>query len=181
MHKENVHRDDSTSSEPYINVSAYKFVDLDNLVQRRQELLDICYRLELKGTILLAEEGMNGTLSGAEAPLQAFTEVLRSVPGFHDMPFKFSVASADNQVFYRLKVRIKPEIVALGQPDVDGARGLLAADARRGGLPVGRHRACRRTRGMGLSPPFGVSAVLSRRLLGGRARDPGTFGKFACR
>lgn len=75
----------------------------------------------LKGTILLAEEGMNGTLSGSEAPLRDFAEVLKAVPGFADMPFKYSLAEAGNKVFYRLKVRIKPEIVALGQPGVKPA------------------------------------------------------------
>ncbi len=72
----------------------------------------------LKGTLLLAEEGMNGTLSGARSGLEAFADVLTAVPGFEAMPFKYSVADEDNPVFYRLKVRIKPEIVALGRPEV---------------------------------------------------------------
>lgn len=72
----------------------------------------------LKGTILLAEEGMNGTLSGETGRLEAFADVLKAVPGFQDMPFKYSVACEDNPVFYRLKVRIKAEIVTLGQPEV---------------------------------------------------------------
>nr|BAH89734.1 putative rhodanese [uncultured bacterium] len=76
---------------------------------------------DLKGTILLAEEGMNGTLTGERDRLEAFARVLTAVPGFADMPFKYSVADDDNPVFYRLKVRIKPEIVALGQPQVKPA------------------------------------------------------------
>jgi len=93
-----------------------------------QELEALRERLEaearagaLKGTILLAEEGMNGTLSGQKDRLEAFARVLTAVPGFADMPFKYSVASDDNPVFYRLKVRIRPEIVALGQPQVKPA------------------------------------------------------------
>ena len=87
----------------------------------RQRLEEEAVARHLKGTILIAEEGINGTLAGPEAPLREFAEVLRSVPGFADMTFKYSVASEGNTVFYRLKVRIKPEIVALGQPGVKPA------------------------------------------------------------
>jgi UPF0176 protein len=98
----------------------YKFAAIaaDALEPLRERLEAEAAARDLKGTILLAQEGMNGTMSGAEAPLRAFAEVLRAVPGFADMPFKYSVASEGNKVFYRLKVRIKPEIVALGQPGV---------------------------------------------------------------
>lgn len=99
----------------------YKFAPIVSAeIERLRERLEKeAASRSLKGTILLAEEGMNGTLSGTEAALQSFTEVLRSVPGFQDMPFKYSVAGEGNKVFYRLKVRIKPEIVALGQPGVN--------------------------------------------------------------
>ena len=98
----------------------YKFapIDADDLSRVRQRLEEEATGRNLKGTILIAEEGVNGTLSGAEGSLREFAEVLRSLPGLADMPFKYSVASEGNKVFYRLKVRIKPEIVALGQPGV---------------------------------------------------------------
>ncbi len=98
----------------------YKFAPIAaaDLPSVREQLEAEAAAREIKGTILLAEEGINGTLSGTETALEAYAEVLRSVPGFADMPFKQSVASEGNPVFYRLKVRIKPEIVALGQPDV---------------------------------------------------------------
>ncbi len=99
----------------------YKFapIAVDALEALRDRLETQAASRALKGTILLAEEGMNGTMSGAEVALREFAEVLRTVPGFADMPFKYSVANEGNKVFYRLKVRIKPEIVALGQPGVN--------------------------------------------------------------
>jgi len=98
----------------------YKFAPIaqDEIDGLRERLEQAAADRALKGTILLAEEGMNGTMSGTETGLRSFTEVLKSVPGFSDMPFKYSVADEGNPVFYRLKVRIKPEIVALGQPGV---------------------------------------------------------------
>lgn len=97
----------------------YKFVRLSGLpelqasVQRAGEILD------LRGTVLLADEGINGTVTGALEALQSFMVELKLHPAFADLPFKFSTATADNEVFYRLKVRIKREIVALGLPSVD--------------------------------------------------------------
>jgi UPF0176 protein len=95
--------------------------DTESLPELRDRLEIQARDRNLKGTILLAGEGMNGTLSGDRQQLEDFARVLKAVPGFADMPFKFSVADAENPVFYRLKVRIKPEIVALGQPQVKPA------------------------------------------------------------
>jgi UPF0176 protein len=94
----------------------YCFAGMRDLTLMRQRLEADAAALALKGTILLAEEGINGTLSGDEPALEAFAEKLGAIDGLADMPIKFSAAHPDNPVFYRLKVRIKPEIVALGQP-----------------------------------------------------------------
>ena len=105
----------------------YRFADLSASataasLEQMQELLQVeADALDLKGTVLLAAEGINGTLTGAAENLQAFAELLGSIEGLAEMPFKFSEADPDNPVFYRLKVRIKPEIVALGQPGLDPA------------------------------------------------------------
>ncbi len=108
-------------------VTFYQFAPLpaaespESLEALRDRLHNTAEQHSLKGTILLASEGMNGTLTGERHALEAFARVLTAVPGFADMPFKYSVASAGNPVFYRLKVRLKPEIVALGQPQVKPA------------------------------------------------------------
>lgn len=96
-------------------------VEPDTLESLRERLHAGACAVDLKGTILLAGEGMNGTLTGARGDLEAFAETLKAVPGFADLPFKYSIASPGNPVFYRLKVKLKPEIVALGQPEVKPA------------------------------------------------------------
>ncbi len=102
-------------------VTFYQFAPLEDLESVRASLHGAAEQAHLKGTILLAEEGMNGTLTGDREALERFAAVLRAVPGFQDMPFKFSTAEAGNPVFYRLKVKVKAEIVALGKPEVKPA------------------------------------------------------------
>ncbi len=96
----------------------YRFAPLTGLDALRSDLEARAEALALKGTILLAEEGINGTLSGDRKALEAFADVLRRIDGFATMTFRYSAARPGNPVFHRLKVRIKAEIVALGQPDV---------------------------------------------------------------
>lgn len=100
----------------------YRFVKLSSLDALRQALQDRAAELGLKGTVLLAEEGINGTLAGERDALEAFHGYLKTRPELAHMPCKFSSASADNPVFHRLKVRIKPEIVSFGQPALDPSR-----------------------------------------------------------
>lgn len=97
----------------------YRFAPLTGLDVLRQQLQSEAAGLDLKGTILLAAEGINGTVSGQEVKLRRFVASLRSIDGLQDLAAKFSSAGAYNPVFYRLKVRIRPEIVALGRPDVN--------------------------------------------------------------
>lgn len=99
----------------------YRFVPLADLEDLRAHLESAARSGRLKGTILIAGEGINGTLSGAEADLRAFRETLEAIEGLAGMPFKFSTADDHNRVFHRLKVRIKPEIVALGRPEANPA------------------------------------------------------------
>ena len=97
-------------------VTFYKFVQLDDPVALQRRLFAAA--APLKGTVLLASEGINGTLSGERAALQRLAEELGGLPEFADMEFKYSSADADNPVFYRLKIKIKDEIVGFGQPNV---------------------------------------------------------------
>ncbi len=100
----------------------YKFVALNDLDVLRESLAHKAARGSLQGTILLSAEGINGTLAGAQAALQKFSEQLLAVEPFAGMACRYSSADADNPVFYRLKVRLKPEIVALGVAGVDPAQ-----------------------------------------------------------
>ena len=80
--------------------------------------LDAVARAEgVKGTILLAHEGVNGTIAGTRAGIDATLAHLKTLPGCADLEWKES--TAEEMPFQRLKVRIKREIVTMGQPDVD--------------------------------------------------------------
>ena len=72
-------------TEAILNLSCYKFTPLDDLEARRQALLDACRAQAVKGTILLAPEGINFFLAGTRAQLAAVLEVLRTLPGLADL------------------------------------------------------------------------------------------------
>jgi UPF0176 protein len=101
----------------------YKFVRLPDPAQMRHEIDALARDLAMKGTILLAEEGINGTVTGAASTLQEFLRALERIPEFSELALKYSSAAPGNPVFHRLKVRVKPEIVSFGVPGLDpGAR-----------------------------------------------------------
>jgi UPF0176 protein len=97
----------------------YKFVRLEDPAALVASLQCVADKLNLKGTILVASEGINGTLAGDREQLAALVDQLLSDARFADMPIKYSTAQEKNPVFHRLKVRLKEEIVALKQPGVD--------------------------------------------------------------
>lgn len=95
----------------------YKFVSLDDYQNRRQPLLNICQHHQIKGTILLAAEGINGTISGTRSSIDAILAYLRADACFADLEHKESIA--EKPPFDRLKVRLKREIVTFGVPTVN--------------------------------------------------------------
>ncbi len=92
----------------------YKFVTLADYTERRQPLLNICQQHQIKGTILLAAEGINATISGTRSSIDAVLAYLRADPCFTDLEPKESIAQ--KPPFDRLKVRLKQEIVTFGIP-----------------------------------------------------------------
>ncbi len=109
----------------------YKFVRLVEPARLRDEIEGMATDLTLKGTILLAEEGINGTVTGSDAALEKFLKALEQYPEFSDMGAKYSAAARGNPVFHRLKVRVKPEIVSFGVAELDpGARTGTHVDAQ---------------------------------------------------
>ncbi|PSB24760.1 rhodanese-related sulfurtransferase [Stenomitos frigidus] len=95
----------------------YKFVRLLDFAEQQQPLLSLCQQQGIKGTLLLAEEGINGTIAGSRAAIDAVLSFLRADPRFADLEHKESLAAV--QPFARLKVRLKSEIVTIGVPDAD--------------------------------------------------------------
>lgn len=116
-----------------LNIAAYKFVTLSDLPILRESLLALCQSLELKGTILLAHEGINLVMAGEAPSIDAFLSNLHGRPEFADLVVKKSW-SAD-QPFGKLLVKLKQEIIPLGRPDIDPARDpaprLAPADLKR--------------------------------------------------
>ena len=94
----------------------YKFVSLKDYVALREPLLKTLVENDIKGTLLLAEEGINGTVSGTREGIDALLAWLKVDPRFADLDHK---ESCDEQPFYRTKVKLKKEIVTLGVPGVD--------------------------------------------------------------
>ncbi|GFE64975.1 oxygen-dependent tRNA uridine(34) hydroxylase TrhO [Litoreibacter roseus] len=99
----------------------YHFTRFDAPADLREELRDVCDAGGVKGTLLLAEEGINGTIAGPRAGINAALAHIRALPGCADLEHKESTAEV--MPFARLKVRLKREIVTMGQPDVDPQAG----------------------------------------------------------
>jgi len=105
------------AARPYLVAAFYKFVELTDCAAVRGPLQQRCEDLGLLGTILLANEGINGTISGTPEKVRRLFERLREDPLFEDLHYKESWAA--EQPFYRMKVRLKKEIVSLGVAGVD--------------------------------------------------------------
>jgi UPF0176 protein len=106
----------STDAPAVLNVSAYKFVTLDGLPAWRDQLLQAARKHVLRGTVLLAPEGINLFLAGADKPVRAFMADLLAHEAMQGMEVKYSVST---QVpFKRLWVKIKPEIIRMNAPAI---------------------------------------------------------------
>ena len=80
----------STVNTPILNIATYRFVPLDDLPALRQRLFDAAQAQDLKGTVLLAEEGLNLCLAGTPEGIKTWLAVLRSDARFSDLPTKDS-------------------------------------------------------------------------------------------
>ncbi len=106
-------------NENSIRVAAlYKFAPVADPAALRDHLEALCGN-DVRGTLLVAHEGVNGTVAGPEAAISRVVEGLTALPGFGEAEIKYS--TADRMPFHRLKVRVKPEIVTLGLPDLNPA------------------------------------------------------------
>ena len=106
-----------------IKVAAfYKFVPLGDIGEMQQEISDFSKKSGLSGTILLANEGINGTIAGPSASMDRFFTFLAEYPAFKDLGKKISYC--EQNPFYRMKVRLKKEIVTLGVEGVDPGRAV---------------------------------------------------------
>jgi UPF0176 protein len=109
---------------PYKVAAFYQFAALPDFRELREPLRAICARLGLKGSVLLAQEGINGTMAGTPDSVDALVGELQCGPLFGDrldnLELKYSLSAT--MPFGRMKVRLKKEIVTLGAPQVDPTR-----------------------------------------------------------
>jgi len=101
----------------FIVAALYKFAKLNDYKEIQPKLLAFCIAQNIKGTLLLAEEGINGTVAGSRTEIDALIEYLKKDPRLKDIEHKESYAN--EMPFYRMKVRIKKEIVTLGVDGID--------------------------------------------------------------
>ena len=103
----------------FLIAALYKFVQLPDYDALQEPLLAFCQAHQVKGTVLLAHEGINGTIAGPEAGVRAVLHYLRQDARLQSLSHKESWA--DKPPFYRMKVKLKREIVTMGQPDLHPA------------------------------------------------------------
>lgn len=109
---------DNISSADKITVAAlYKFVTLNDYESLKPKILEQLLNREIRGTLLLALEGINGTISGEETQINAFLEWLQSDDRFSGIDHKLSYHQ--EQPFNRTKVKLKKEIVTMGVEGID--------------------------------------------------------------
>lgn len=105
------------SNLPIRVTALYHFTRFDDPAAIQGPLLAVCQENGIKGTLLLAREGINGTIAGSAKGLDVVMAHIRNLPGCADLVSKDS--GAVTMPFLRMKVRLKKEIVTMGEPDID--------------------------------------------------------------
>ena len=105
-------------SEKAFTVAAlYHFVKIEEPGHKKDPLLALCRAESIVGTLILAKEGINGTISGPDTGVKAVLDHLHSWTNVDEIEVKYSYN--ENQNFNRMKVKIKDEIVTMGKPHID--------------------------------------------------------------
>lgn len=111
----------AAEQHPVRIAALYRFARFSDPDALRVPLADLCRAVGVKGTILLAHEGINGTIAGSDEGIESVLAHLRTFPGCSTLDVRESRAAT--LPFHRMKVRVKREIVTMGQPDVDPLAG----------------------------------------------------------
>lgn len=107
----------SAPSQPVRVAALYRFARLDAFETLRAPLAAFCCGRGIKGTLLLAHEGINGTVAGSEAAIAELIDYIEAIDGLAGLEVKYSAAA--DMPFHRMKVRLKREIVTMGVEDID--------------------------------------------------------------
>jgi len=108
---------DRNTTASLLVAALYRFADVQDTGELRQWIFDLGASSNLCGTILVASEGINGTVAGEDRAVRAFLAKLESRPGFENLEVRFSECS--ERPFRRWRVRLKKEIVTLGERETD--------------------------------------------------------------
>lgn len=110
-------RTTQTNNLPFTVAALYRFARLPQYRELREPLAELCCRNGIKGTLLLAAEGINGTVAGSAASIGKLVSYIESIPELAGPELKYSHAST--MPFHRMKVRLKREIVTMGVDNID--------------------------------------------------------------
>ena len=105
------------NSSPYVVAALYRFARLPQFEALREPLLDQCVSFGIRGTLLLASEGINGTVAGTREGIDLLLAYLKAIPELAQLDHKESFC--DELPFYRMKVKLKKEIVTMGVEGID--------------------------------------------------------------
>ncbi len=106
---------------PFRVAALYRFCRLDRFAELQAPLAVFCCSRGIKGTLLLAPEGINGTVAASETAIGELVEHLSAIPEFEGLEIKYATAAA--MPFHRMKVRLKREIVTMGVDGIDPEAG----------------------------------------------------------
>jgi UPF0176 protein len=106
-----------TADPPICVAALYRFARFEDCEPIRAMLAAACREHGIRGTLILAPEGINGTIAGSDKSIAAVLDTIRRLPGCAGLDVKFSRTAT--MPFHRMKVRVKREIVTMGQPDID--------------------------------------------------------------
>jgi UPF0176 protein len=108
--------------KPHRVAALYRFCRLDDFESLRAPLAAFCRARGIRGTLLLAAEGINGTIAGSDAAVADLVGYLESIPELNGLEIKYSDAAS--MPFHRMKVRLKREIVTMGVEGIDPTRSV---------------------------------------------------------
>ena len=116
----NMSKSENTGQASVQVAAFYRFIPLDGIEELQREISRVCTAADLLGTILLAHEGINGTVAGSADDIDGLFSFLGRYPGLKNLERKLSYCNRNP--FYRMKVRLKKEIVTLGVDGIDPRR-----------------------------------------------------------
>ncbi|WP_053228236.1 rhodanese-related sulfurtransferase [Spirochaeta cellobiosiphila] len=103
----------------YVIAALYQFKDFPEYKEEKSGLLHFCKKWHINGTLLLASEGINGTVAGSEKAIEALRVYIENTLGFTNLEYKLSYQESGKPPFYKMKVKLKKEIVTMGIEGMD--------------------------------------------------------------